>query len=161
MPLSQFVLLWIHVLSAVAWIGGMIFLSLVLAPLVRRRSAVPEFAALFRTAALRFRVAVWISIVGLLSTGPLLLEARGWSLFDPGQWPAILRVKFGLVALLLGLTVSHDLVLGPRMSRMAALPPAARTPGQRALLRTATWLPRMALLLALAVVGAAVILART
>jgi uncharacterized membrane protein len=30
-------LVWLHVLAAVSWIGGMIFLSLVLAPLVRVR----------------------------------------------------------------------------------------------------------------------------
>lgn len=32
-------LVWLHVLAAVSWIGGMIFLSLVLAPLVRSRKA--------------------------------------------------------------------------------------------------------------------------
>ena len=45
----------LHILAAVTWIGGMIFLSLVLAPLVRGRKAAPEFMALFRSAALRFR----------------------------------------------------------------------------------------------------------
>ncbi len=161
MPSAQFLLLWMHLISAVAWIGGMLFLSLVLAPLVRGRTAVPDYAALFRTAALRFRRVVWTAMVVLLGTGPLLLQNRGWSLFEPQRWPAILQIKLGLVGLLLTLTVSHDLVLGPRMSKIGAPPAAARTPGQRALLRTATWLPRMALLLALAVVGAAVILART
>jgi uncharacterized membrane protein len=51
-------LVWLHVLAAVSWIGGMIFLSLVLAPLVRNRKAAPEFMALFRSAARRFRFVV-------------------------------------------------------------------------------------------------------
>ncbi|HWV44791.1 MAG TPA: hypothetical protein VN039_02010, partial [Nitrospira sp.] len=56
----------LHILAAVTWIGGMIFLSLVLAPLVRGRKAAPEFMALFRSAALRFRPIVWVAIAVLL-----------------------------------------------------------------------------------------------
>ena len=48
-------LLWIHLLAAIGWIGGMLFLSLVLAPLVRSRKAAADFMALFRLAARRFR----------------------------------------------------------------------------------------------------------
>lgn len=161
MPPSYLILLWIHVLSAVAWIGGMLFLSLVLAPLVRSRSAVPEYAALFRAAALRFRAVVWTSIVALFSTGPLLLEVRGWSVLDPARWPGILDIKLGLVALLLILTLSHDLVLGPWISRGVAMSSAARTSGSMALFRLAAWVPRLALLVALVALGTALLLART
>ena len=66
-------LLWIHLLAAIGCIGGMLFLSLVLAPLVRSRKAAPDFMALFRLAARRFRLFVWSAIVLLLSTGPLLV----------------------------------------------------------------------------------------
>ena len=72
-------LVWLHVLAAVSWIGGMIFLSLVLAPLVRSRKAAPEFMALFRSGARRFRFGVWGAIAVLLSTGPMLLQQRGLS----------------------------------------------------------------------------------
>ncbi len=153
-------MLWLHLVAAISWIGGMVFLSVVLAPLVRQRKAAPEFPALFRTAALRFRIVVWTAIAILLSTGPLLLAGRGYPLTDPTRWPAVLYVKLGLVGLLLLLTFSHDLLLGPLVSRSTAIPECARSSWERALVQSARWVPRLSLLIALAVVVAAVELAR-
>ncbi len=143
-----------------SWIGGMVFLSVVLAPLVRQRQAAPEFLALFRTAALRFRLVVWSAIAILLSTGPLLLTGRGYPLTDPTRWPTVLYVKLGLVGLLLLLTVSHDLLLGPLVGQIRAIPECAQSSWEHALIRGASWVPRLSLLLALAVVVAAVVLVR-
>ncbi|MBH0185268.1 MAG: hypothetical protein HP477_07615 [Nitrospira sp.] len=116
------VLVVLHILAAVAWIGGMIFLSLVLAPLVVSRKAAPEFMALFRLAALRFRIVVWTAIGILLTTGPMLLAQRSIDMMNPATWPGILTLKLGLVAVLLLLTFSHDLVLGPKVSQTRAIP---------------------------------------
>jgi putative copper export protein len=154
-------LIWLHLLAAISWIGGMIFLSLVLAPLVRQRKAAPEFLALFRSAALKFRVVVWVAVAVLVSTGPLLLQQRGVSVIDPSQWPWALRIKIGFVVGLLALTVAHDLILGPRMRTISAIPEADRSPSEQVLLRTSSWLPRLALVLALCVVLAAAMLARS
>jgi putative copper resistance protein D len=155
------VLVVLHLLAAVSWIGGMIFLSLVLAPLVRSRKAAPEFMALFRSAALRFRPVVWIAIAVLLATGPMLLALRGIPITSPASWPGIVTVKLTLVGLLLGLTVLHDLVLGPRVSRVSSIPESRRTTGGQVVLKTARWLPRLLLLIALGVVIAAAMLARS
>jgi putative copper resistance protein D len=151
----------LHVLAAVTWVGGMIFLSLVLAPLVRSRKAAPEFMALFRSAALRFRPLVWIAMVILVSTGPMLLSRRGIHVTDPASWPGIVTVKLVLVSLLLFLTLLHDLLLGPRVSRVSAIPESQRTSGEQMVIKTARWLPRVSLLLALGVVIAAAVLARS
>ncbi len=161
MSLSHLALVWLHLLSAIAWIGGMLFLSLVLAPLVRRRTAAPEFAALFRSAARRFRFVVWAAVAALVSTGFILLSQRGLSIVDPTGWPAIVRVKLGLVALLVALTATHDLALGPRVGEIAAIPESARLAWEHMVVRGASWLPRLALLLALAVIASAVVLARS
>jgi len=155
------VLVVLHILAAVAWVGGMMFLSLVLAPLVRGRKAVPEFMALFRSAALRFRPLVWVAMVILVSTGPMLLSRRGIHVTDPASWPGIVTVKLALVSLLLFLTLLHDLLLGPRVSRVSAIPESQRTTGEQFVFKTARWLPRVSLLLALGVVIAAVVLARS
>lgn len=151
----------LHILAAVTWIGGMLFLSLVLAPVVRSRKAAPEFMALFRSAALRFRVVAWTAIGALLLTGPMLLLQRGISLSAPSSWPYIVRLKLALVGVLLVLTVLHDLVLGPRVSRTVAIPESSRTAWDHLVVRTARWLPRVSLLLALAVMVAASVLARS
>jgi putative copper export protein len=150
----------LHILAAVAWVGGMLFLSIVLAPLVRSRKAAPEFMALFRSAALRFRIVAWAAIGVLLLTGPMLLSQRGVSLAIPSSWPHIIQLKLALVGLLLVLTVLHDLVLGPRVSHAVAVPESSRTVWDHFVVRTARWLPRVSLLLALAVVTAAAVLAR-
>ncbi|MBS0156225.1 MAG: hypothetical protein JSS38_16655 [Nitrospira sp.] len=151
----------LHILAAVSWVGGMIFLSLVLAPLVRSRKAVPEFMALFRSAALRFRPIVWVAMAILLMTGPLLLSHRGLSVTAPASWPGIVTVKLTLVALLLFLTLIHDLVFGPQVSRVSAIAESQRTTGEQVIFKSARWLPRLSLLIALAVVVAAAMLARS
>lgn len=151
----------LHILAAVSWVGGMIFLSLVLAPLVRSRKAVPEFMALFRSAALRFRPIVWVAMAILVMTGPMLLSLRGVAVASPSSWPGIVIVKLTLVALLLLLTLLHDLVLGPQVSRVSAIPESKRTAGEQVVFKTARWLPRLSLLIALAVVMTAAMLARS
>jgi uncharacterized membrane protein len=151
----------LHILAAVTWIGGMIFLSLVLAPLVRGRKAAPEFMALFRSAALRFRPIVWVAIAVLLATGPILLSLRGIQVTSPTSWTGIVTVKLMLVALLLLLTLLHDLVFGPQVSRVSAIPNSQRTAGERVVFKTARWLPRLSLLIGLAVMIAATMLARS
>jgi uncharacterized membrane protein len=154
-------LTWLHLLAAVGWIGGMIFLSLVLAPLVRSRKAAPEFMALFRSAALRFRLVVWSAIAALLTTGPMLLQRRGLSILDSSQWPRVLQVKIGLVVVLLVATIMHDLVLGSQVRKIGAIPEGVRSSWERTIVRTSTWVPRVALLLALGVLVAAVAFVRS
>lgn len=66
-----------------------------------------------------------------------------------------------LVGLLLVLTLLHDLVLGPRVSRASAIPESQRTTGEQVVFKTARWLPRLSLFVALAVLWAATSLARS
>ncbi|MDH4236186.1 MAG: hypothetical protein OEV17_02960 [Nitrospira sp.] len=155
------VLVALHILAAIAWIGGMMFLSLVLAPLVRSRKAAPEFMALFRSAALRFRILVWVAIGILLTTGPMLLAQRGIDITNPATWPGIVTVKLGLVTLLLVLTFSHDLLPRPKVSQGSAISAASRTAWEQTVVQTARWLPRLSLLVSLAVVVAAAVLAHS
>jgi copper resistance protein D len=71
-----------------------------------------------------------------------------------------LAVKLTLVAILLLLTVAHDFFIGPRIGRILQLPEPSRTGRDRLLVAGSSWLPRLSLLLALAVLGAAVVLTR-
>jgi len=156
-----FTLVSLHILAAMSWVGGMMFLSLILAPLVRKESAMPEFTEFFRSCARRFRIVVWVATGLLLTTGPILLSQWGMDLTNPSTWSPIVRVKLGLVALLLSLTFLHDLVLGPMVSQVGTIPTSSRTLRQHLLLETARLVPRLSLLIALAVVLAAAELARS
>ena len=155
------ILIWLHLLAAVSWVGGTIFLSLVLAPSYRALASKPDVGVLFRTSAKRFRLVVWGAVAVLLLTGPLLVLSHGWPLFEPARWPSSLRIKLVLVAVLLLMTLAHDLVLGPRVRAILALSPDTRTASDRSILAAAAGLPRVALLLSLAVLLAAVMLARS
>lgn len=159
--MSSFALVWLHLIAAVGWIGGTIFLSLVLAPTYRVMASKPDAGALFRTSAKRFRLVVWGAVAVLLLTGPLLVLSHGWPLFEPARWPAPLGIKLSLVAALLLMTLAHDLLLGPRVRAILALPPDKRTASGQTILAAAAWLPRAALALSLAVLFAAVMLARS
>jgi copper resistance protein D len=91
-------LIWLHMFAAVSWIGGTIFLSVVLMPVLRHEPFASQRAVLIRTTALRFRVVVWGAIAVLLLTGPPLLHQRGIPIADPAGWPMVLSVKLGLVS---------------------------------------------------------------
>jgi len=160
MSIAWLTLISLHILAAVSWIGGMLFLSLILAPLLRQTGDPSSFRVLFSAAARRFRSMVRLAIVILLGTGPLLLEIRGLPIMDPSTWPSVLRVKLTLVGLLLLFTLLHDLLLGPRTLRFGS-PVAARTARDLFLLNAARWVPRLALLIALGVLVAAALLARS
>ena len=154
-------LVWLHVLAAVSWIGGAIFLSVVLVPVLRREQFASQKAVLILTTAMRFRAVVWVSIATLLLTGPMLLHQRGIPIADPARWPTILSVKLSLVAILLLFTVAHDLILGPRVGQILQIPAESRTSSDQAMVAWSPWVARSSLLLALAVLLAAVVLVRT
>jgi uncharacterized membrane protein len=153
-------LVWLHLVAAVVWIGGMIFLSLVLVPVLKQEPFAAQRGLVIKTAAGRFRAVVWGAVCVLLATGPLLALHRGLPLADPSAWPSIFSAKMALVTLLLALTAAHDVWLGPRLSRILQQPDASRSEHERRLIAWASWLPRISLLVALAVLASAVALAR-
>ena len=154
-------LVWLHMLAAVSWIGGTIFLSVVLVPVLRREPFASQKALLFRTVARRFRVVVWGAITILLLTGFPLLHQRGIPIMNPSGWPMVLSVKLGLVAILLLFTMTHDLIIGPRVGRILQIPAESRTSFDHAMVAWSPWIARASLVLTLAVLLAAVMLVRS
>ena len=154
-------LTWLHIIVAVSWIGGMGFLSIVLVPVLKREGLLGWQTALFRAIAQRFRSVVWIAMLLLTATGLILAGGRDIDVTEPGRWPAVFHLKMALVLLLFILTILHDLLMGPQVRRVRAIPEHARSSWERTLLRSSAWLPRVALLVALGVVAAAIVLTRS
>jgi putative copper export protein len=156
---------WLHILAAAAWIGGMIFLALVLFPVLRRLDLGAGAAEVMHRTAIRFRVVGWTCLLVLVATGVLNLTmwGIGWSdVAGRELWGSrfgrILAAKLTLVALMLALSLTHDFVIGPRaMARLRKEPDSIAAQRLR---RTASWMGRFTLLLALAVVALAVMLTR-
>ncbi|HEU4437873.1 MAG TPA: DUF4149 domain-containing protein, partial [Methylomirabilota bacterium] len=59
---------WLHVLAAITWIGGMLFIALVLVPITRRLEDPALRTRLVHEIGLRFRAVGWIALGVLLAT---------------------------------------------------------------------------------------------
>lgn len=154
----------VHVLAAMLWLGGMFFLGVVGAPVLRAVEPPALRQQLFHGLGLRFRRAGWWAIAVLLVTGTLNLHLRGWLrwdgvLGDAAFWRTgvghALAAKLAAVAVMLAVSAVHDFVLGPAAGRAAPGSGAAA-----ALRRRAAWLARVNALFGVALVVAAVRLAR-
>ncbi|MFQ5899208.1 MAG: DUF4149 domain-containing protein [Candidatus Methylomirabilia bacterium] len=108
---------WVHVLAAVVWLGGMLFIALVLVPVARGIQDPALRSHLIGQAGRRFRTVGWVALGLLLVTGVASLSSRPWLLRF-----RLLHAKLALVLVALILSVVHDFILGPRVTR---LPPKA------------------------------------
>ena len=116
---SGLLLRWLHVLAAMVWIGGMLFVALVLVPTARRLDDPVLRTRLVHAMGVRFRAVGWIALAVMIATGLLNLWYRPDLLYSPRfHW------KAGLVVLTLLLAALHDFGLGPRAGRPGADPVA-------------------------------------
>jgi len=129
---------FLHVLAAMIWIGGMLFVALVLVPVVRTQPDPALRARLFHEVGIRFRSIGWATLAVLLVTGLANVWLRPYLLMLPRfQW------KLALVVVALVLSTLHDFVLGPR----------AGIPGADPRIRiAASWMARLNVVLVLTVV---------
>ena len=154
----------LHVLAAMFWLGGMFFLGLIGAPVLRGIDPPSLRQKLFNELGVRFRAAGWIAIALLIATGFGNLQFRGWL-----QWESVLgsaafwsttagrmlALKLVAVTTMVVVSAVHDFALGPAAFRVeAGSEPAI------ALRRRAALLARINALLGIVVVVAAVSLAR-
>ncbi len=156
---------WLHILAATAWLGGMLFLALVLVPVVRRPEYREHASRLVHLTGVRFRTVGWICLIALAATGfaNLWFRGIGWTaLTNAGFWASpfgsLLGWKLGIVAAVLALSAYHDFVVGPRATAAGEADPGSAS--ALALRRRASWMGRLNLLLALAAVALGVLLVR-
>ncbi len=156
---------WLHLLAAIAWIGGMLFMSLVLIPVMRQRGDSQLAASLIGPVGRRFRSMSWLLLAVLVLTGLVNASYRGVALssyVDPqfwaGRFGSLLAVKLLVFVAMLGLSVAHDFFIGPRARTVAA---GESNPSEAEVYRRwATRLGRLNLALGLIIVAIAVALAR-
>jgi putative copper export protein len=128
---------FLHLAAALTWVGGMLFVALVLVPVARRLEDPMLRRRLMHDTGVRFRTVGWIAVGVLVATGLVSVWLRPELLTLARFW-----VKAALVALAIVLSLLHDFVLGPRAGRPDA-PPSLRV--------WASWVARVNLLLVLAV----------
>ena len=161
----HFVSIWLHILAATVWIGGMAALGLLLVPLLRQERFEDVATPLLYASALRFRWIGWGALGVLVVTGIINVRAQGipWAAsLDPGfwstAWGAALGWKLLLVVLTLAVSAVHDFHFGPKAIRlMRTAPESAEAERMR---WWSSWLGRLTLLLSLAILWFAVLLPR-
>lgn len=141
-------ILWIHLLAAVTWIGGMVIISLVIVPVLASREPLSQRTELLRAIGERFSQVGWACIVVLVMTGILNLMhlAIPLDVLFTTRLGKLLVVKWSLVAGMIGLSIYHDFIAAPRLRFLS--------PGDPAYIRLAArmrWSGRLNLILGLAV----------
>lgn len=156
---------WLHLMAAVVWVGGTIFLVIVLVPAIRRPQFAGVASALIRWTAIRFRWVGWVCFGVFFFTGAMNLVARGigWqelrdAVFWQGSFGRTLSVKLIVVAVILAISAFHDYFLGPRAA--AAWESDARSSETLRLRRQAVQLGRLNLALALTAIVLGIMLVR-
>lgn len=157
--------IWLHILAAAVWIGGMVFVALVLVPVIRRPENQGFAASIVHLTGLRFRSAGWICLSLLFLTGGFNLFYRGFTLADlwsgrlwESSFGAALALKLLFFSAVLVLSGLHDFAIGPRATVLWRTDP--NSPESRRLRRQASWIGRLNLLLALLIVALGITLVR-
>ena len=145
-------LLWVHVLAAVVWIGGLAWQAHVLAPAARRG----EMRA-FAVAAQRGRPFTWTAIGLVVLTGFYNVTQLGplERAMESGVG-LLVAAKFLLVILAVAVASQRDFAQVPRLARAVA---GEEDPS--AAFRAIGWLDRIVLLLGLAILYLGLAISRT
>ena len=111
---------FLHLLATSVWIGGALFIHLVLQPSLGAIEP-PQAGKLYGVIAKRFSIAAWISIIILLFTG--LYKTPAGMLFDTSsETGTTLMIKHVLVLIVVAVGLVIGLVVVPRLRKAAPAP---------------------------------------
>lgn len=146
---------YLHILLAAFWIGGMLFLPLVVLPGLRSH---PDRTAILFQTGMKFRLYGWIVLGLLLLTGLGNWYWRGlpfsWAFLCESGYGRLLGYKLLLFTVMLLLSAVHDFYIGGK-----AIAQMQQSGGFRFTL-LARWSGRLNLLLALAMAFIGAVLSR-
>lgn len=156
---------FIHILSAIFWIGGMLFTVAVLVPASRHKILKNKKGAFFSLIGKKFSRLSWILFLVLIITGITNLLTRGYALNDLASstfWSSgfggSLFIKLHLFAAVVVISGIHDFYAGPKAARLIDEEPnSTQTHRMRKL---SSWLGRINLLLAFGILYYAMQLVR-
>lgn len=146
--------IFVHVISALFWIGGMLFTAAVLVPASRDKLLADKRGAFFTLIGQRFSRIVWILFALIFVTGLTNLVTKGFDLnvlfdtsFYASDYGMFIGYKLLFFAFVLGISAFHDFFFGPKASVMIdTAPDAVKTMRLR---KVTSWLGRVNLLLGL------------
>jgi uncharacterized membrane protein len=156
--------MWLHLLAAIVWIGGLAFISMVLVPTLRAPGLRQQAVLLLRMAGKKFQRVAYASLITLVVTGKLNLYLKAGGSLEaviallPTTYGYLLVAKVLLVLTIVALSLYHDFVVGPAAAR--AMESDATGAAALTLRRRASLLGRGNMLLSLVVMTLALLLVR-
>jgi uncharacterized membrane protein len=123
MPAIYWLCVWLHLMAALTWLGGMFFLATVGAPVLRDVQPPALRQQLFDRLGRQARLVGWWAIALLLGTGSTIVALKGWIplMDDAAFWRdppgRTLAWKLALVATMVTMSAVHDFSLGPKAGR--------------------------------------------
>lgn len=145
---------FIHITSAIFWIGGMLFTAGVLVPATRHKLLKNRKGQFFTLVGKKFSRISWLLFVVLIITGVTNLLTRGYTieqLLTGSFWTEVFGgylfiklIVFGLVLLVSGF---HDFYAGPKAAELMDEQP--NHPKTKRMRKISSWLGRLNLLLGL------------
>ena len=113
MSTAYYLSVFIHVLCAAFWIGGMLSLPLVILPSIKDH---PDRVELLYKTGMRMRFLGWVTLVALLVTGLLNIHFRGlpltWEFFTQSDYGRTVSLKILLFTVIILLSSAHDFMIG-------------------------------------------------
>ncbi len=155
---------FLHIAAAIVWLGGMLFLVLVIMPALRGPGFRDTRSSLVTAVGKAFRPIGWACLATLVVTGFINLHLRGMlSVFSEtsfwrGSFGQVLAAKLVVVAALLVLSAAHDFWVGPKA--VCAAEQSAGSADHVRWRQCAAWMGRLTALLALLAVLLGVLLVR-
>jgi putative copper export protein len=149
------IVLWLHLLAAMFWVGGQLFLIGVVVPVLRAHLAEGERLRLLGYAGRRFASLSIVALAVLVVTGPLNVVAHGVSEAElrDSQWGHVLVAKVLLVLVVVIVTAVHSMYYGRRLDELASAGDAVSLAHRQALQRQSIRISALNLLLNVIVVG--------
>ncbi|MGK7369514.1 MAG: DUF4149 domain-containing protein [Candidatus Halalkalibacterium sp. M3_1C_030] len=156
---------FIHMLSAIFWIGGMLFTVAVLVPASRNRLLADRKGKFFALIGKKFSRISWVLFPVLIITGITNLLARGYSLADlvtstfwDSNFGGNLFIKFLLFGMVLILSGIHDFYAGPKAAELMDSKP--EDPMTKRFRKLSSWVGRANLVFGLIILYYAIRLLR-
>lgn len=94
---------WLHMLATVAWIGGIVSISILVLPAAHKSLKPADLLAFIEAMQKRLEPLAWFSLTMLIATGMFQLSVNQHynGFFDTStQWSLAILVKHGLVAVM-------------------------------------------------------------
>ena len=150
---------WLHMLATVAWIGGLVALSVVLLPAARRALDPQGFSGLISQVQVRMQRVGWFSLVVLVVTGMFQMSSHpsyGGFLTITNSWAVAILIKHLVIGGMVLVSAYATWGLLPALQRSALRRAAGREVDpfqQQRLERREEWLLRINLVLSIIVLA--------